>query len=198
MIILASSSPRRFELLKECGLKFKVIPASIKENTRYKNPAKIVERLSLKKALFVGNKLKDGLVIGADTIVVLKGRIIGKPKDKKDAFRILSMLNGTYHRVYTGVAVVDAKTLKYKVGHEVSRVKMRKLSKEEINNFTGKHMDKAGAYSVQEQEDAFVEKIEGDYYNVVGLPLRKLAALLRAFKIKLTVTKKIYRPGKLS
>ena len=191
-VILASSSPRRIELLKQCGLKCKILPSNIKEDTKFKKPLNIVKDLAFKKAVFVAKKLKEGIVIGADTIVVFKGKIIGKPKSNKDSHRILSMLNGTFHRVYSGVAIIDAKTLKSEVGYEVSRVKMRKLSKDEINNFAGKHMDKAGAYAVQEQNDAFVDKIEGDYYNVVGLPLKKLAILLKNFKIKLPKVKDLY------
>lgn len=191
-IILASASPRRIGLLKKCGLKFKVLPSRVRENTGFKSPVKIVKYLALKKAFFIAKRIKQGIVIGADTIVVFKGHIIGKPKDSEDAGRILSLINGTFHRVYSGVAVVDAESLKYKVGYEMSRVKMRKLSKTEINSFVGKHLDKAGAYAVQEKDDAFVEKICGDYYNVVGLPLKKLKKLLSGFCVTLPGINKLY------
>ena len=190
-VILASVSPRRIELLKQCGLKFEVIPSHIKENTLHKNPANIVKDLALQKAMHVAKKFSKGIVIGADTIVVYKKKIIGKPKNTKDAGRILSMLNGTFHRVYTGIAVIDAQSGTLKAACEVSRVKMRKLTADEIKGFSGKHMDKAGAYAVQEKDDAFVDYIVGDYYNVVGLPLKKLAELLKGFKIKLRY-KKLY------
>jgi len=117
--------------------------------------------------------------------VVLKGAIIGKPEHEKDAVDILSKLSGTYHRVYSGVAVVNAATGKKKVSYEVSRVKMRRLSPQEIKNVAHKHLDKAGAYAVQEKEDAFVEKIEGDYFNVVGLPLKLLRLMLSGFGVEL-------------
>lgn len=178
-IILASSSPRRMHLLRQWGVKFKVFPSNINENTKLKNPSSIVKYLSLKKALSVAQFFKKGIIIGADTIVVLSSKIIGKPKNWKDAEKILSDLNGTFHKVYTGIAVVDAKTGKKKVGYELSRVKMRHFSKIEIKKLAGKHMDKAGAYAVQEKSDAFVERIEGDYFNVVGLPFKKLKCLLK-------------------
>ncbi|MCX5781628.1 MAG: Maf family protein [Elusimicrobia bacterium] len=184
-VILASVSPRRIALLKQWGLKFKIIPSHIKEHTLLKKPSFIVKELALRKAESVAKKLKEGLVIGADTIVVLKGHIIGKPADELHSREILKKLNGSFHKVYTGIAVIDSKTNQKKVDYEVSRVKMRKLSDTEINKLAGKHMDKAGAYAVQEKDDAFVEKIFGDYYNVVGLPYKKTKKLLKYFNIKL-------------
>lgn len=184
-LILASASPRRRDLLKNEGIKFKVVPSMVSEDYRSKKPANIVKELALKKAVSVASRLKSGIVIGADTIVVLKGEIIGKPKDKADAARILGMLSGTYHKVYSGVAVVDAMSGKKIVDYEASRVKMRRLSRKEIARFAVKHLDKAGAYAVQEKGDAFVEKIEGDYFNVVGLPVRKLKCMLSKFGMKL-------------
>lgn len=180
-VILASASPRRIQLLKQWGVKFKVCPSKIDENTDLTKPSSIVKRLSLKKALYVARNFRKGIIIGADTIVVLSSKIIGKPKNRWDAQRILSDLNGSYHKVYTGIAVVDAQTGRNMVDYELSRVKMRCLSKGEIRRLSGKHMDKAGAYAVQEKSDAFVEKIEGDYFNVVGLPFNKLKKLLQRF-----------------
>jgi septum formation protein len=184
-VILASASPRRIGLLKEWGLKFKIIPSHISEHTRLKKPSAIVTELALRKANVTAKKLSRGLVIGADTIVVLKGHIIGKPQSKLHSGEILSQLNGSIHRVYTGVALVDAENSRTEVGYEVSRVKMRKLTPGEIKKFSGKHMDKAGAYAVQEKDDDFVEKIYGDYYNVVGLPYRKTKELLKKFGINI-------------
>jgi septum formation protein len=185
MIILASASPRRQKLLKEWGVKFKTVPSRIIENTVFKAPYRIVTDLALQKAESVAKNFKAGIVIGADTIVVLKGEIIGKPDNPAHAARILAKLNGSYHRVYSGIAVIDAATRKTRTAFEVSRVKMRKLSSDEISKFSHKHLDKAGAYAVQEKGDAFVEKIEGDYFNVVGLPYDKLKAVLSGFNIKL-------------
>ena len=184
-IILASASPRRSALLKKCGLKFSVIPSRVNENTRLKKPSAIVKELALRKAVSVAGKLKDGIVIGADTIVVLKGEIIGKPAGEKDAEKILSKLNGTCHRVYSGIAVVNAASGLGKTCFEVSKVKMRRIPRSKIKRLSKKHLDKAGAYAIQEKSDAFVEKIDGDYYNVVGLPYGKLKQVLSAFGIKL-------------
>ncbi|MHB9154465.1 MAG: Maf family protein [Endomicrobiales bacterium] len=184
-VILASASPRRSALLARWGVRFEVIPSHADEETDLKRPASIVKALALRKARSVAASLERGLVIGADTIVVLGGDIIGKPRDRRDAERILSRLNGSYHRVYSGIAVVNAATGETKLGYEVSRVKMRRLNREEIARLAGKHLDKAGAYAVQEKSDAFVEKIEGDYFNVVGLPFLKLKQLLSAFGVVL-------------
>lgn len=184
-IILASASPRRTGLLKAWGLKFKVMPSCIDEHTSSKKPSGIVMDLALQKARSIAGKLKKGIVIGADTIVVLGGHIIGKPKDELHSREILSKLNGSVHRVYTGVAAVDAGSGREKVAYEVSRVKMRRLTSYELTRLAGRHMDKAGAYAVQEKGDQFVEKIYGDYYNVVGLPYSKTKILLKQFGIAL-------------
>ena len=188
-IILASASPRRIGLLKEWGLKFRVLPSNIHEHSSLIKPSGIVMELALQKARSVAGKHRKGIVIGADTIVVLNGHIIGKPKDELHSREILSKLNGSVHRVYTGVAVIDAASGKEKFGYEVSRVKMRRLTSYELTRLAGKHMDKAGAYAVQETGDQFVEKIYGDYYNVVGLPYTKTKGLLKQFGIGL-------KPGK--
>jgi septum formation protein len=186
-IILASASPRRKLLLKQCGLKFKVAASSADEKTKLKRPSAVVKELALRKASDVAEKIQKGIVIGADTIVVVDGRIIGKPRSANHAEKILRAINGGYHKVYTGVAVLDASSGRRSVFYEMSRVKMRKLCKDELKRLGGKHMDKAGAYAIQEKEDAFVDYIKGDYYNVVGLPVKKLARMLRGFKIKLRI-----------
>ena len=185
-IILASVSPRRSGLLKEWGLRFKIMPSCAGEETKQKNPQLIVKELALRKAASVAGKLKSGIVIGADTIVVYNGEIIGKPSDEKDAENILSKLNGTIHRVYSGIAVVDVATGKKAVDFEVSRVKMRRIPASEIRRLSKKHLDKAGAYAIQEKSDAFVEKIDGDYYNVVGLPYGKLKNALALFGVAIS------------
>jgi septum formation protein len=182
-LILASASPRRIQLLKEWGLNYKVIPSHIDEATRRKRPHAIVKDLALQKARAIAEKLSEGIVIGADTIVVLKGKVIGKPRDERHAARMLAMLNGTCHRVYTGVAVIDAASKTERIAYAVSRVRMRRLADAEIVRLSAKHLDKAGAYAVQEKSDAFVERIEGDYFNVVGLPKDTLKELLKSFGI---------------
>ena len=181
MIILASRSPRRKKLLKELGLKFKVIPSNIEEKLpkKTRSPKCLAKTLALKKALDVAGKLKEGLVIGADTIVVCRGEIIGKPKNYEDATRILQKLSSSRHCVITGVALVDAKTKRKTTFAESSRVKMKKMTPVQISYFAKKHLDKAGAYAVQENGDEFIEDIEGSFSNVVGLPIEKLAKLLK-------------------
>jgi septum formation protein len=182
-VILASASPRRIELMKEWGLKPRIIPSHIDEKTRYRRPHEHVKDLALQKARSVAERVAAGIVVGADTIVVLKGTIIGKPRDERDAARILGSLSGSRHRVYTGIAAIDAASGATRVTYAVSTVKMRRLAPGEIRRLSGKHLDKAGAYAVQEKEDSFVEKIEGDYFNVVGLPRQKLRQLLRPFGV---------------
>lgn len=194
-VVLASASPRRKELLKALGVKFEVRPSHIPEDTEHSEPKNIVMELALKKAEATARKLKEGLVIGADTIVVLNGDIIGKPKDIKDGERILRRLSGSYHRVYSGIAVVDAFTGAVEIAFEVSKVKMRKIGESELRRLSGKHMDKAGAYAVQEKDDAFVERIEGDYFNVVGLPVELLCRVLGKFGVR-TDPASLSRPDK--
>ncbi len=184
-IILASGSPRRIQLLKEWGLTFTVRPSGADEGTPLVRPSAIVRSLALRKARSVAKEAGEGVVIGADTIVVLNGEIIGKPEHKADALRILRKLNGSWHRVYTGIAVIDAATGKTRIAHDVSRVKMRRFTEQGLRSLAGRHMDKAGAYAVQEKDDAFVERIEGDYFNVVGLPFGTLRRLLPSFNIRL-------------
>ena len=186
-LILASESPRRKELLRKAGVSFSVLPSHIEEKTIKKMPHAIVKDLALQKAIAVGKKLKDGIVIGADTIVVYKKHIIGKPKNNNEAIKILSTLSGTWHSVYTGIALFEPKTGRLMCSYDVSRVKIRKLTRQEIVGVSGKHLDKAGAYAVQEVEDAFVEKIVGDYNNVVGLPVKILAKMLKGFGVVIKV-----------
>lgn len=180
-IILASSSPRRRfllkGLLKNFGLKFVVKPANIAEYMpkECSNYGKFASDLALEKAVFIALKHR-GIVIGADTIVVLKKKILNKPANKKDAFRTLNQLSGKWHLVYTGLAIVDLEQKKLYVTYEKTKVKFRSLSDKEIRFYinTGSPMDKAGAYGIQDDlGSTFVEKISGDYFNVVGLPILK-------------------------
>lgn len=180
--ILASASPRRRQLLQDMGFKFKVIPSSIQEKVDPAlTPAQLVKRLALQKAGDIARQFrgKKHIVIGADTIVMRRREILGKPRDPLHAREILSKLSGSIHYVYTGVAVIDTLTGKKIVAYEKTRVKMKKLSPEEIKYHSGRHLDKAGAYAVQEEKDAFIEKIEGCYYNVVGLPIKLLRQMLK-------------------
>ncbi|MDD5101929.1 MAG: Maf family protein [Endomicrobiaceae bacterium] len=182
-IILASKSPRRIELLKQWGLNFKIISSNIEEKTNLKRPSSIVKYLSLEKAKNVKKNIKNAVIIAADTIVVLNGKIVGKPKDHKHSMEILNELNGSLHKVYTGVTITDDN--KTVVFYDVATVKMQMLPKSRLNTLIGKHMDKAGAYAVQDKDDCFVKKIYGDYYTVVGLPYIKLKKEMKKFNIAL-------------
>ncbi|MDD5688175.1 MAG: Maf family protein [Elusimicrobia bacterium] len=177
--ILASSSPRRKEILSDAGYKFKIAHPKISEDISFKNPVKIVKGLALKKAKAVNLK---GIIIGADTIVVLKGEIIGKPRDKEEAKEILTKLSNSKHYVYTGVAILDTNIKRQIVDYEKTEVQFKKLSKEDIEFACSKHLDKAGAYSVQEKNDFFVKSIKGDYLNVVGFPLKKFKDMLKKLR----------------
>jgi len=196
-LILASSSSRRQQILSQWGLKFQVMPSRFFEEHRVSFagklvPWKIAERLALLKAKEVSERVSKGLVIGADTLVALptidRGRlkfeIIGKPKTIKEAKKILRRLGGTSHEVYTGVAIVDAKTGKKVVGHEVSKVRMKKLTSGEISRISGMHLDKAGAYGVKQKNDALVKLLEGSVDNVVGMPRKLLKKLLEKFGVR--------------
>lgn len=184
-VILASASPRRAELLKNIFHNVEVSPSRIDESKiKAKKPEDFVLKAAAAKAKAVAGRKKDAIVIGADTIVVLGKKIIGKPKDKKDAMLILKSLSGRVHRVITGLAVIDTSTGEMLTHHEITKVKMKKLGLKAINDYaaTGSPLDKAGGYGIQEIEEAFIEKIEGDFDNVVGLPVAALLKLLRALR----------------
>ncbi len=182
-IILASKSPRRRKLLKQIGLKFKSFSVDLHEEILDgEHPIQTVKRLSLHKMEEAAKKVKDGILITADTIVVLDKEIIGKPKNEKDAFKILSKLSGRTHDVYTGFAILNMRTKQKIVSYAKTKVTFRKLTKTEILDYikTGSPMDKAGAYGIQDDFGAvFVKRINGCYYNVVGLPIQKLYIALQ-------------------
>ena len=185
--VLASESPRRKKLLSSIGIKFVSTKHCYKEPKKIRtvsHPAKFVQHLALKKAQSVQKKFKDYIIISADTIVVLRKEFIGKPNNVSHAKQILSQLSGTKHKVYTAICLLyPKKNLKF-CDYDVSTVYTRKLSKQEIEIFSKKHLDKAGAYAVQEKNDAFVKKIVGDYYNVVGFPIHLfLKLLLKMFEM---------------
>ena len=179
-IILASQSPRRRELLTQIGLKFEVIPSTVEEVITSANPVEVVQELAQQKARDVaevaGREMaKDSLlVIGADTIVVYEGKILGKPEDKEDAVRMLTMLQGKEHSVYTGVALFSGEQEIF--FSEETRVQMCPMTPEEILWYvnTGEPMDKAGAYGIQGLCARFIRQIQGDYNNVVGLPVGRI------------------------
>lgn len=179
-IILASASPRRRELLTQIGVNFAVQPACGEEVITGSNPEEVVKALSAQKAEEVAKMQQEGdwLVIGADTVVSCDSRILGKPKDEADAFVMLSMLQGHTHEVYTGVTLywsVNGKEQKLTFA-EQTKVTMYAMTAEEIRAYikTGEPMDKAGSYGIQGKCAAFIEKISGDYNNVVGLPVARI------------------------
>jgi len=183
-LILASASPRRKQLLKQIGLEFEIMPSNFDESrVCTNNPIENAQQAAIEKARDVATKLSEGIVIGADTIVVFAGEVMGKPKNRFDARQMLKRLSGKTHQVITGVALVDACDKRERVWSEETSVWFRRLSDIEIEKYveSGQPMDKAGAYGIQEQAAAFVEKIEGCYFNVVGLPLASLVEKLKKF-----------------
>ena len=185
-IILAFSSPRRKELLASIGLKFKVKPSYIEEKLNPRlGPKAQAESLSLQKATIVASKYEDVIVISADTIVVLGSEIIGKPNDAQEAKRFLRKLHGTRHSVITGFTIIDSESGKTITKSVKTNIYMRKLSDKEIETYIKKEnvFDKAGAYAIQGIGSIFFEKIEGDYSNVVGLPIYAVAQELKKFGV---------------
>lgn len=186
-IILASQSPRRSQLLKQINIPFTVQVSKVKEDmdSIEGTPEHKAQQLALMKARDVASTHKEGIIIGADTIVVLDNIIMGKPSGEKEAFLMLKRLNGRQHRVITGLAVIDAATGLTRVDHEVTLVSFKKVSDDVIKSYiaTGEPYGKAGAYGIQGMGAVLVEKINGCYSNVVGLPLSKLSSMLEEFQI---------------
>ena len=182
-LILASASPRRAELLQQLGLSFRVMPSDIPEEITGDDPIRLVKELALQKAHQVGGSLGHGLILGADTIVVLGRSILGKPVDAAAAIAMLKKLSGREHLVYTGLALLDVATGRQMVEAVETRVRFRRLQEAEIKAYvvTGEPLDKAGAYGIQGRGAALIESINGCYFNVVGLPLSKLFLMLRIF-----------------
>ncbi len=189
--VLASKSPRRKELLENLDVKFEVSVSNADEDKIPKSlpPQLYVQELAVLKGTAVANDFKAGhYIIAADTVVVFEGDIIGKPKDKADAKRILSALSGKSHYVYTGFSVTDAANMHTASGYECSEVHFKELTDNEIDAYiaTGAPMDKAGAYGIQGRAGLFVDEIKGDFFNIVGLPLCGLNNLMiKEFNISL-------------
>lgn len=183
-LILASSSPRRQQLIQSLRLPVEIRVSHADESTSPDmTPANIVETLSIRKAKAVAkewNSHDHGIVIGSDTIVVRDGQVLGKPVDYEDAFQMLLSLQGNKHQVFSGVACIDLATGGEIVRHGVTNVWMKSLSEAQIRRYieTGEPMDKAGSYAIQGLGATIVERIEGDYFNVVGLPLFLLSDML--------------------
>lgn len=186
-IILASSSPRRKELLKKAGLKFKIVPSSFNEEIKQNlTPVKLVKSLSLQKAKNVAKKEKNAIIIAADTIVLFNNQIIGKPKNKTHARQILQKLSGKAHLVITAFTIINSVDNKTVTRAVKTTVYMKKMTDKEIDDYinTKEPLDKAGGYGIQGLGGKFIAKIKGDYFNVVGLPLPALIKSLKEFGVK--------------
>ena len=192
-IILASASPRRSELLAQISLEFTVMPSDVEENPKSTLPQDIVIELSKEKARDVWGKIGqnntgDSLVISADTVISIEGEILGKPRDEEDAVRMLGLLSGKEHQVYTGVTLIwidgEGKQEEYSF-YVCTGVLMYRMSRAEILEYvlSGEPMDKAGAYAVQGKAAAFIKSIRGEYSNVVGLPTGRLYQEMKAWDL---------------
>lgn len=177
-VILASASPRRKELLYQVGIEPVIVPSQVEEVVKSTEPDKAVMELAAQKAEDVAARYrgKDVVVIGADTVVSIDGQILGKPRDRRDAVRMITMLAGRCHQVYTGVTLVFGKTGKAVSFAEKTDVCVYPMTKNQIERYidSGEPMDKAGAYGIQGRFAAYIQGIRGDYYNVVGLPVGKV------------------------
>jgi septum formation protein len=184
-VILASSSERRRRLLEEAGYDFEVVVPKLGEDRLHpQDPTVLAESLAYAKARQVADRLDRNIVIGADTIVSLQGRVIGKPADETEAREILRKLSGSTHEVITGVCLVNARRGERLLGSDLTRVTLRKLSDSELDAYvhSGEGFGKAGAYAIQESGDRFVQRLDGSFTNVVGLPMPLLARMLDVMK----------------
>ncbi|NHN30098.1 Maf family protein [Paenibacillus agricola] len=190
-LILASSSPRRQELIQTFGLPYEIKVSDVNEDTEPgMSPADIVEQLSGRKAgavyeMYKAEQREHGIVIGSDTIVVLGDVVLGKPKDREDAARMLDALQGNVHHVFSGISCIDLTTGRELRAHCRTAVYMKALTSSQIERYiaTGEPLDKAGAYGIQGIGATMISRIEGDYFNVVGLPLCLLSEILEQMEV---------------
>lgn len=185
-LVLASKSPRRKDLLEGIGLNFIVHPSSFEEKDGDMPPEDLVIHNAIGKAQQVARHYKNSLIIGVDTIVVVAGHVLGKPKNKEDAKRILRLLSNTTHKVISGLCVMDTNSKKTISAIEETLVTIDRLDEEDIENYvnSGEGSDKAAGYAIQGKGSLFIKKIDGDYFNVVGLPIYKLRKILKEFGLK--------------
>ena len=187
-LYLASASPRRAKLLKEAAIKFQILKTGYHEtHPRGMKPSRVVQKNALGKALSALNKIKSGVILSADTIVYSRGQVIGKPKNLRDAEKILFSLQGRWQTVYTGVALLSVRRgIKEKkiLFHEKTRVKLKKMTLSEIQRYFKRvnPMDKAGAYAIQTRTNSLAEETRGSFSNAVGLPMEKLKKTLNMLK----------------
>lgn len=182
-VILASQSPRRIELLKKIIADFDVQASHVEENMDTKDPVIFVRELSKRKASEIAAETKTGIIIGADSIVVSNGRFLGKPQNRNEAIEMLTFLSGRMHQVYTGYTIIENPGKQIVTDHEITDVVFRKLTAWEIERYidVAQPYDKAGSYGIQDESAIFVDKINGCFYNVMGLPLTKLYNSLKPF-----------------
>ena len=187
-IILASASPRREELLEKIGLKFEVEPSNYAEDMRSElSPDELAKSISLEKAKVVASKHKNAIVIAADTFIVFRGKIMGKPNTEAEAIKMLMTLRGKSHSVITGFTILDTDRNKVLTKSVETIIHIKNLTPEEIDAYvkSKEPLDKAGAYAIQGLGSVIVERIEGDYFNVMGLPLSALAESLKEFGVRI-------------
>ena len=187
-VILASASPRRKELLEKIGLRFKVEPSNYEEDiTSALEPHELAQKISLEKAKVVANKHQNVIVVAADTFIVFGDQILGKPHTEKEARKMLEAISGKSHSVITGFSIIDTSNNKTLSKSVETKIYVRKLTLAEIDAYvkSKEPLDKAGAYAIQGLGSVFVEKIDGDYYNVVGFPLSALTEALKEFDINI-------------
>ena len=185
-VILASTSQQRIEILSKTNLKFDIIACEYEEDMSVKlKPAELTEFLALGKAKSIASKYKDSVIISADTIVFFKDKILGKPNSISDARSTLNMLNGGVNKIITGVAIIDTSNNLTKTFHCTTDIYMKKVSSEIIESYlkTNEPLNKAGSYALQGMGAILVEKIDGDFFNAMGLPLSRLSDVLREFNI---------------
>ncbi len=186
-LVLASGSPRRDAILNQLGLEHITVPSAIDEKSiKEKNVRMYAKKLASLKASKVASKFKNSIIIGADTMVLVKNKVFGKPHDKEEAARMLHELSGRTHRVITAICIIDTRSNKKLVRLISTSVRFRKLDNQTINAYiaTGEPLDKAGAYAIQGKGAALVDGINGDFYNVVGLPVPALLELLESLHVR--------------
>lgn len=181
-IILASASPRRKEILENASVKFEVMASSIEELTLDgESPCQMVMRLAFEKGMDIASRKKSDLIISADTIVVIDNTVLGKPENEIEARKMITSLSGRTHQVITGISLINLDNNKKIIDYVISNVKFKNLSEEDINDYirTKESLDKAGAYGIQGYGALLVDEIQGDYFNIVGLPISRLSDLLK-------------------
>ncbi|WP_282192592.1 Maf family protein [Romboutsia ilealis] len=181
-IILASASPRRKEILENASVKFEVMASCIEELTLDgESPCQMVMRLAFEKGMDIASRKKSDLIISADTIVVIDNTVLGKPENEIEARKMITSLSGRTHQVITGISLINLDNNKKIIDYVISNVKFKNLSEEDINDYirTKESLDKAGAYGIQGYGALLVDEIQGDYFNIVGLPISRLSDLLK-------------------